>query len=566
MDLKVLDKDLEVVAIVDVYESFLWVDRYYQYGDFELYTAMREGILDYIKQDYYLQMRTSDRAMIIETIRITSDSENGNHITVTGRSLESLLSRRIVWGQKTLTGNLQNGIKTLLEEAFISPTDKKRKVSNFIFKESEDPKITDLKIDTQYTGDNLYDVIQKICEEKNIGFKITINEQKQFVFELYVGTDRSYDQTDVPYVVFSPHFDNILNSNYLESKTALKNITLVGGQGEGKDRIYTTVGAGEGLDRREVFTDARDLSKDSGDGGTLSDSAYLGLLKQRGKEKLSENKDVTSFEGQVETTVIYRYGEDFFDGDIVQVENEYGHESKARIIELITSENEEGFSVYPTFKIVEDDEAAQQDPDTVLLIHGEEIIDDSVYVNAITNNGVVVSADQSKFGGKSMYFNGSTAYLQVPSELFDFKDDDFTVDWWEYVTGNSATRFCTSRNANGYSGILAGYSGNANVLYMSTTGTSWDLASRIAAFSTTLNEWVHWAFVRNGNAVYIFRNGELFKNIPINGSLYYNEKILLIGSGLDSAQCYFQGYIDEFRISKIARWTENFTPPTEPYK
>ena len=54
MDLTVLNTNLDAVSIVDTYESFIWTDRYYKYGDFELYAAMREGILDFIKQDYYL--------------------------------------------------------------------------------------------------------------------------------------------------------------------------------------------------------------------------------------------------------------------------------------------------------------------------------------------------------------------------------------------------------------------------------------------------------------------------------------------------------------------------------
>ena len=195
-------------------------------------------------------------------------------------------------------------------------------------------------------------MIQKICEERNIGFKITLNDNKQFVFKLYAGTDRSYDQTVVPYVVFSPNFENIINSNYMESKASLKNITLVGGEGEGSARKYTTVGSGSGLNRRELFTDARDISSDVGDGVVLSNAEYTAQLQQRGKEKLAENTDVTSFEGQVETTIMFKYGEDFFNGDVVQIANEYGHETKARILEIVTSENEEGTSVYPTFKTI----------------------------------------------------------------------------------------------------------------------------------------------------------------------------------------------------------------------
>ena len=257
MDVTVLNTNLDAVSIVDVYESFIWTDRYYEYGDFELFTSMTETILSYIRQDYYLQNRESEHVMIIEKIRIASDSENGNHITVTGRSLESILDRRIVWGQKTITGNLQNGIRTLLNENVISPADSTRRISNFIFEASTDPAITSLKIDAQYTGDNLYDVINKICSERSIGFKVTLNNNKQFVFKLYAGTDRSYDQSANPYVVFSPKFENIINSNYVESKSALKTVTLVGGEGEGSARKYTTVGGGSGLNRRELFTDAR---------------------------------------------------------------------------------------------------------------------------------------------------------------------------------------------------------------------------------------------------------------------------------------------------------------------
>lgn len=351
MDLIILNRDLDAVTIMDVYESFIWTDRYYEYGDFELFTAMQDSILDYIKKNYYLQSRDSEHVMIIEDWIIKSDIENGNHIRITGRSLESILTRRIIWGQKTISGNLQNGIKTLLNECIISPTDELRRIPNFIFEESSDPSITNLTINAQYTGDNLYDVIQKICEERGIGFKITLNENKQFVFKLYAGVDRSYDQTSVPYVIFSPNFDNIINSNYMESNSSMKNITLVGGEGEGSARRYVTVGntTVSGLDRREIFTDARDISSEV-DGEKISDAEYNAQLNQRGNEKLAENTELTSFEGQTETTVMYRYHEHFFDGDIVQIANEYGHETKARIIEVVMSEDETGSSIYPTFK------------------------------------------------------------------------------------------------------------------------------------------------------------------------------------------------------------------------
>lgn len=356
MDLTILNTSLDAVSIIDEYQSFIWTDRYYEYGDFELYTAMNKDILSYLKHDYYIVNKESEHVMIIERLYISSDAELGNRITVTGRSLESILTRRIVWGQRTVSGNLQNAIKALITEAIINPSDSARRIPNFIFEDSTDPTITNLTIDAQFTGDNLYSVVQAICEEAQIGFKITLNDNKQFVFKLYAGTDRSYEQTQVPYVIFSPNFENIINSNYIENKQALKTITLIGGTGEGNSRVYTTVAVSNqtGLNRRELFTDARDIS-DEQDGEIIPADIYRLLLIRRGLEKLAECTSITSFEGQTETTIMFKYGEDFFNGDIVQIANEYGHETKARIVEIVMSENEEGTSIFPTFRTISEE-------------------------------------------------------------------------------------------------------------------------------------------------------------------------------------------------------------------
>lgn len=353
MDLFVLDKNLESSSIVDVYKSLIWTDRFNEYGDFELYLPMNDEVIKDIRVDNYLQNRDSEHVMIIDTLQINSDAEDGNYLTVTGKSLESILERRIIWGLKTLNGNLQEGIKTLLNECIISPSNEKRKIPNFIFEESSDPAITDLSIEAQYTGDNLYEVIKNICADRNIGFKVTLNDKNQFVFKLYAGKDRSYDQTENPYVVFSPKFDNLISSKYIESKAAWKNVTLVGGEGEGNERKYTAVGNISGLNRREIFTDARDISSDVGDGQTLTSDEYTYLLRYRGKETLSENTEIVAFEGEAETTQMFRYGVDFFKGDIVQVSDEYGHETKARVTEIVTSEDEQGFLRYPTFVTID---------------------------------------------------------------------------------------------------------------------------------------------------------------------------------------------------------------------
>lgn len=356
MEIYVLDKSFQSIAVIDEYESLIWTDRYDEAGDFELYMSMNKSLLDYLKQDYYLWNPDSEHVMIIEQIQITSDVEDGNKLIVTGRSLESILDRRIVWKQTILDGDLQNAIHRLLNENVISPIIADRKIDNFVFKESEDKRITDLTIDTQYTGDNLYEVICNLCLKNSIGFKMTLTEENKFEFQLYSGEDRSYDQTENPYVIFSPDFENVINSNYLESKQTMKNVTLVAGEGEGASRKTSTVGSAYGLDRRELFTDARSISSDIGDGETLTDSEYTEQLDQKGEESLAEYPSVTSFEGEVEATIMFKYGTDFFIGDIVQIANEYGHEGRAYISEIVMSQSTSGVSIYPTFKTIQEGE------------------------------------------------------------------------------------------------------------------------------------------------------------------------------------------------------------------
>lgn len=353
MNIFVLDTNFTTVDIVDTYKSLIWADRYNEYGDFELHTLVTDDILESIKQDHYLYTANSEHVMIVEKLLINSDVENGSTITISGRSIESILTRRIIWGRLQINGNLQDGIKELLDACIINPENPDRRIDNFIFEYSTDPVITNLTLTAQYTGDELYEVIKKICKEHGLGFKITLNDSMQLVFKLYAGVDRSYNQLINSYVIFSPEFDNLLNSNYVESKSALKTCSLVGGEGEGAARKFTSIGGGTGLSRREVFTDARDVSSDGENDEPISDEEYNGLLIQRGKEKLGENIAVASFEGEVEFNSMFEYGKDYFIGDIVQIANEYGHEATARIGELVISESEEGVSIYPTLMSTE---------------------------------------------------------------------------------------------------------------------------------------------------------------------------------------------------------------------
>jgi len=356
MEIFVKDGSGTLIAVVDVFESFIWTERYNSYGDFEIYIQASVKAIDTFALVNIISTQETMHTMIVERHELLTDAIDGDKLIVSGRSLESLLERRIIWGQKTLDMNLQDGIEELLNDAIISPTDNDRKVDGFMFLSDYTPAVMALTIKTQFTGTNLYTAIVEILQSENLGFVfITIGNQSAIM--IYVGDDKSKDQVINPRLEFSPDFDNIVSSTYIESDTEIKTISLVAGEGEGFDRKMTSVsavgGSKTGFDRREMFVDARDISQ-TVDGTTLTDTEYLDLLAQRGKEKISKKVVIKTFDGQVEAGQLYKYGKDYYLGDIVQISNEYGRTSKSRVTEVIRSQSVEGFKIFPTFTKIDE--------------------------------------------------------------------------------------------------------------------------------------------------------------------------------------------------------------------
>lgn len=352
MEALILGSNFEALSILDTFTSFIWTDRYCGCGDFEVYLPVSGATVDLLTKGNYLVTKKSDRLMIIEDIAIDTDPEDGACITVTGRSLESILERRVIWGQVVLSGSFQNGIQTLLNQNVISPSITARQIPNFTFKASADPAITGLTIETQFFGNNLYDAIFALCEERGIGFKVLPAGAGGFTFELYSGTDRSYEQSTVPWVVFSPKFDNLLSSNYFESARGYKNVALSAGEGDGSARVLgeaiADTGA-SGLNRLEMFVDSASISKTTS-GGTLTSQQYLNQLIEKGKEALAETYVTESFEGEVEASKQFVYNKDFYIGDIVQIVNDYGKQARSRVSEIVQSQDvENGETMVPTF-------------------------------------------------------------------------------------------------------------------------------------------------------------------------------------------------------------------------
>ena len=102
----------------------------------------------------------------------------------------------------------------------------------------------------------------------------------------------------------------------------------------------------------EIIADLLSNSPESSDNVTLRDLIYSVYLLSRGYEKLAEYGAVTAFEGTIEPNTTFIYKQDYFLGDLVTVENEYGISVGARIVEVIEVNDENGYNVEPKFEYI----------------------------------------------------------------------------------------------------------------------------------------------------------------------------------------------------------------------
>lgn len=340
----VMNSSFQKLAAIDYYTSFIWSTRYYSVGDFELCVDVNQENISLLQKDYYILRDDDEHIGIIEDILIQRNEDGQELLIVSGRFLSAILARRIIAVQTTVTGTVSACVNTLINQNIVNPSITARKISNFIIGSHS---ITDT-MQAQYTGKNLLDTVSDIASTYGIGFKTTLNSSNQFVFQLFKGIDRTYDQTVNPWVIFSDKYDNLLTSEYEENYKDIATAVLVAGEGDGLDRktVWVTDGS-TGLARHEVYKDQRQLQSDN---GTISDAEYTKLMQEEGKESLT--KYTSAFTGTVYFDNV-KFREDINIGDLCVIENsKWGIYLNTRLVEVIESVNEAGeYSIVPTFGV-----------------------------------------------------------------------------------------------------------------------------------------------------------------------------------------------------------------------
>ena len=333
------------VAVIDNATSVIWVKRFNAVGEFELYIKATSELLELFQNEIFLVRDDSNVAMYVEKVRLTTDSENGNYLTISGRSAEVILSWRIVqrsvFSEASTTAEMiiRDSIRKLLiyNPVIINP-------GAIPFLSLETSHDWQDYVTRQYTGKVLLDVVQDLCVTFNYGFEFAWTGSG-FEIRLYKGTDRSFGQSENTFVVFSPQFENLGNTDYIKDTSNYFNGAIIGGEGEGNNRVFVWVmpDGVEGFDRRVIYIDARNSSSDE-----LTENQYKKMLAEEGKEEIELHKVTTEFNGEILNYNNYTYGVDYNLGDKVSIVNEYGIKGNATITEITEVEDETGYRLIPT--------------------------------------------------------------------------------------------------------------------------------------------------------------------------------------------------------------------------
>lgn len=336
MEIRFYNPEMNFIGVMENQTSLIWRRKFYEPGRFKLFTPLTPGNLNLTEKQNILWMRGSNEAAVIED-RFVEDSTRHAQIEATGRFISSYLDRRLIRPKISFQGTVEAAMRKILSDAEPIPRVYLGELNGF-------PET----VSFQATYKNLLTYESKLARCANIGFRLRPNfNEKKLYFETYKGVDRSRSQSANHRVIFSENYENLNEVSFRENDQFYKNVVYIGGAGANDERIFVSFGTETGLERRELFVDARDITWDEG----MTEAQYKEKLLQRGHEKqASEYEEVKTISCLTNANANFVYKTDYDLGDIVTVHKKsWGISADLRITEIEEIYERGAMKVSPVF-------------------------------------------------------------------------------------------------------------------------------------------------------------------------------------------------------------------------
>lgn len=361
----ILGTDLDKVGVIDDYYTLIWAERYRQAGDFELELPISYIDFEPLIFGNFLVIPDSETVMIIEGKKLLIGTDKDS-LLITGNSAESLLKRRYILESIILFGGAEEALYQVVQENLANPINSKRRIpllETFAPMKGYDALYHKYHEDRE----SVYDICTEICFFSGLGFKVyqSIPSPTGFklIFEVYEGVDRSSQQTENSQVIFSRAFDNLISGSFYIRKD--DNVNLVDVSIDdvavaptGHSRMWYRIPTledppdePEGLDLYESAI-AVEIDRDADPEDPMEDGEVLWAMNAEAMKIIWDRSEIGVVEGEFDINGRFKYGEDFFMGDIIQIDFK-GVSPAARVIELVRSYSVEGVTTYMSVDFVD---------------------------------------------------------------------------------------------------------------------------------------------------------------------------------------------------------------------
>lgn len=207
-----------------------------------------------------------------------------------------------------------------------------------------------------------------------------------------------------------------------------------------------------------------------------------------------------------------------------------------------------------------------------LLLRGEGVNNGTSIIDSSNNKFAVsaignakISTTKFKHGSSSIAFDGSADYLSTSNNKLKLSGS-YTVEFWinpnSYgVPTHGAGIFINGTLTSNFNRVQLAITPTGAISTNGITSSQlWGILS--SAGVVPLNTWTHIALSSTGTTVRLFVNGILAGSSAISLISTLPDTFYIGAHRSGNALRYFNGYIDDFRITQgVGRYTENFTPP-----
>lgn len=380
-DVLVYNDDWELQTVVDNYESLVWTDKAKECGDFELYMYYDPDLWKMIKLGTFLRIKDSEHTMMVSKRDLKDTFEDAPRMIFTGKSMEYITSRRVVYKQIDVTDTPGNIINKLLDENCIDgpflqqfapdPTDPSKKYRGItgLYRDGSNwlQELGDVRISKQYLGQNIYEAVSELVDTYSSPMCYIFvhhTDDNKWRWRLGTGVNRSWNQGTNEWVTFSSDFNNLKSSEFIQDNEKYANAFYVTGAdpGDGKPRVTMPIertdndtpqgGFISGTKRVEKWIDGSSVKLKDDNNKDVPFRMYVNELLSYGHASMREYVTETSFIGDVDPSIQWTYMKDYYIGDIVNVIDDMGNGAWCAIDGITVTADKNGIVILPDFKAI----------------------------------------------------------------------------------------------------------------------------------------------------------------------------------------------------------------------